>query len=324
MKGPLVSVVTPVYNGEAYLEECIESVLAQTYESWEHVIVDNCSTDRTPKIARSYEAREPRIRVVAPAEFVPATENANRALREIARDSKYCKVLHADDWLFPECLERMVDLAERHPSVGIVSAYRLEGTRVSLDGLDYRVSVIPGRELGRSALLGGPYPYLLGSPTSLLIRADLVCEREAFYNPENPFQDDQESCLELLQESDLGFVHQVLTYQRRHERSISSHFVSVGAQALGYVHLVQKFGPIYLTREEYERRLAAGIISYALFLVRHLPRMRQRKVREFHRKALVQLLRSVNAREVARGIVHKVRKELRRMRRADRGLAATA
>ena len=44
---PLVSVVTPVYNGDKYLADCVESVLKQTYQNWEYVIVNNCSTDRT-------------------------------------------------------------------------------------------------------------------------------------------------------------------------------------------------------------------------------------------------------------------------------------
>src|SRR5438093_8149037 len=51
---PLVSVVTPIYNGEKYLAECIESVLAQTYQNWEYVIVNDCSTDRSLDIAQYY------------------------------------------------------------------------------------------------------------------------------------------------------------------------------------------------------------------------------------------------------------------------------
>ena len=60
---PLVSVVTPVYNGAAYLSECIESVLAQTYTNWEYIIVNNCSTDRTRDIASHYAQQDTRIRL---------------------------------------------------------------------------------------------------------------------------------------------------------------------------------------------------------------------------------------------------------------------
>jgi len=74
---PLVSVVTPVYNGADYIAECIESVLKQTYENWEYVIVDNRSTDDTLEIARGYEAREPRIRIVTPNVFVGVVESGN-------------------------------------------------------------------------------------------------------------------------------------------------------------------------------------------------------------------------------------------------------
>ncbi|MCB0227477.1 MAG: glycosyltransferase, partial [Anaerolineae bacterium] len=51
---PLVSVVTPVYNTDKYLADCIESVLAQSYDNWEYVIINNCSTDRSLEIAQRY------------------------------------------------------------------------------------------------------------------------------------------------------------------------------------------------------------------------------------------------------------------------------
>src|SRR5262245_33791133 len=124
---PLVSVVTPVYNAAEYLQECIESVRAQTYQNWDYTIVDNCSTDGSAAIARRYAAMDSRIRVCRNAHFLPAIPNHNAALREISTASKYCKVVFGDDWLFPECLQRMVVVAEAHPSVGIVGAYCLEG-----------------------------------------------------------------------------------------------------------------------------------------------------------------------------------------------------
>ena len=85
---PLVSVLTAVYNGEAYLAECIESVLAQTYTNWEYIINDNCSNDGTPEIVRQYAGRHSRIRVFRNDKFVPVMENHNIALTRISPQSK--------------------------------------------------------------------------------------------------------------------------------------------------------------------------------------------------------------------------------------------
>jgi glycosyltransferase involved in cell wall biosynthesis len=113
---PLVSVVTPVYNGEDFLTECIESVLRQTYGNYEYIIVNNCSTDRSLEIALNYAKKDGRIRVESNRQFLGVIANHNTAFRLICSDSKYCKVVSADDWLFPECLTRMVGVAEANPS----------------------------------------------------------------------------------------------------------------------------------------------------------------------------------------------------------------
>jgi glycosyltransferase involved in cell wall biosynthesis len=300
---PLVSVVTPVYNGAEYIRECIESVLAQTYENWEYVIVENCSTDDTLEIAREYEQRDPRIRVAAPGVFLGAVDNANRAMGEISPQSKYTKVLHADDWLFPECLERMVELAETNPSVGVVSAYRLEETTVTLTGLPHSVTVLPGHEVCRSTLMGEPYPYMFGTPSSLLIRSDLIRKRAPFYNADNPFQNDQEACYEVLSESDFGFVHQVLTFTRRDPASPYSYYVRVGAQLPGAINLLLKFGPIYLEKVAYQRRLAVLLVHHGLFLLKRLPRLADREFRGHQSDALSALLRKLDSTDVAAGVV---------------------
>jgi glycosyltransferase involved in cell wall biosynthesis len=312
---PLVSVVTPVYNAAEYLAECIESVLNQTYENWEYVISDNCSTDGSLEIARSYEPRDPRVRVVAADVFVDQLASSNRSLREISPDSKYTKVLHADDWLFPECLERMVEIAERDSNIGIVSAYRLEETRVTLDGIPHSLSVISGREIGRSTLIG-PLPYVLGSPSSLLIRSDLIRERKPFYDPTFQFTEnyaftaDQDVCCEIFRTNDFGFVHQVLTFTRRTEGSPFSDFVRFGAYLPERINLHVKHGPVFLTQAEYQRALAILIAQYSFFLLTSPRRLLNPDIRAYHRAALERLLRVVDTRDVIAG----VRIQLRRMR----------
>lgn len=311
---PLVSVVTPVYNTAEYLAECMESVFNQTYENWEHVVVDNRSTDGSLELARAYEARDRRVRVVAADVFVGGGENANRALREMSTDARYCKVLHADDWLFPECLERMVELAESHPNVGIVSAYRLEESTVTLDGIPYSIPVLTGREIARSMLLGRPYPYVFGSPSSLLLRSDLIRKRDPFYNVDNRYQHDQEACYEVLQESDFGFVHQVLTFTRRPESAGSAYWLRVGAQLPGQIDLLLKYGPVYLEKAEYQRRLAVLLVHYSLRLLKSLPNLDDADYRAYQRRVAARLIDRIDWRDVGAG----VRVQLQRMRETRR------
>lgn len=288
---PLVSVLTPVYNGEKYLAECIESVLAQTYRNWEYIIVDNRSTDRSREIARAYAEKDCRIRVHENPEFVTAQRNHNIAFRQISAQSQYCKVVHADDWLFPECLTRMVAVAESHPNVGIVSAYRLAGTKVNLDGLPYPSTVVSGREICRRSLL--KEFYVFGSPTSLLIRSKLVRDRDRVFDGSN-IHADHEACFDLLQNSDFGFVHQVLTYTRRHGgagTTFSRHFRTSG---LGNLAILKKYGPLYLGEEQFQATLKLRLSQYYRSLAQVALYDYDKRVFLYHKNAMKNLGWSFN------------------------------
>jgi glycosyltransferase involved in cell wall biosynthesis len=284
---PLVSIVTPVYNGEKYLAECIESILAQTYQNWEYIIVNNCSTDRSLEIAQAYAQKDARIRIHTNREFVGMIQNHNIAFRQIASASQYCKMVHADDWLFPECIMQMVKVAEAHPSVGIVGAYRLGGTRIGLDGLPYPSTVVSGREIcRRSLLLKGSYVF--GSPTSLLIRSKLIRNREVFYNEAN-IHADKEACFDLLQSSDFGFVHQVLTYSRLHSEAATSFSQKYNTYLLGNLIILTKYGPVYLSREEYQECLAHYMKRYYLFLGQSILWTREKQIVKYHKNGMREL-----------------------------------
>ena len=259
---PLVSIITPVYNAENYLAECIDSIITQTYKNWEYVIVNNFSTDGSLEIARKYAARDNRIRIHNNETFLDLMPNWNWAISQISPESKYCKVVHADDWIFPACLEKMVSLAENHPSIGIVGAYRLDEDKVNLDGLPYPSTLTPGHEICRRSLLGGPYVF--GSPSSILIRSDLIRKRRPFYN-ESHIHADKEACFDLLQESDFGFVHQVLTFTRRHNEAETTTSKKLNTYRVGKIVILKKYGPIYLTKAEYEKRMQQLINNHHIY-----------------------------------------------------------
>jgi glycosyltransferase involved in cell wall biosynthesis len=259
-KSPLVSVITPVYNGEPYLTDCIESVLNQTYQHWEYTLVDNCSTDGTAELIKRFAARDPRIRVVTNDRTVDVIQNHNIALKQVPAEAKYCKLVQADDWMFPECLDLMVRAGEAAPAAGVVGSYCLAGRKVRCTGLPYPTPVISGRELGRMTLLG--MLYLFWSPSCLLIRADLIRGRQPFYRS-SYLHADVEALYDLLQEHDFAFVHQVLTYIRTHEGSMTAQDAKrANTQRLSRLHLLHDFGPVYLDSGEFTKRLDALIGEY--------------------------------------------------------------
>jgi glycosyltransferase involved in cell wall biosynthesis len=283
---PLVSVVTPVYNGASYLRECIESVLRQSYTHWDYTIVNNCSSDGTLDIAREYAAKDSRIRIHNNETFVRVIENYNIAYRQISPQSKYVKLVAADDWLFPECLERMVRLAEAHPSVAIVGAYRLEGTKVTADGLPYPSTVLPGRAVCRTWLMGGAYVF--GAATTIMFRADIVRSRHAFYNESN-LHADGEVCLELLEHRDFGFEHQVLTFTRVQEGSLTSHSASFQTNMPRRLYDLLTYGPKYLTSDELQGKIAERFKEYYAYLGEQVYRRRGPEFWKFHRGKLAAL-----------------------------------
>ena len=318
--GPLVSVLTPVYNGAAYLRECIESVRAQTWPTWEYVIADNHSTDGTRELAESYAARDPRIRVVTGDVTVSAIANHNRAFALMSPAAAYAKVVHADDWLFPECLTRMVEVAEAHPSVGVVGAYRLAGARVELEGLPRSSTVVAGRDICRAGLLGGPYVF--GSPTSVLFRAALLRGRDAVYD-ESTIHADEVACYELLQRSDFGFVHQVLTYTRVHEASMTSSFARrMDSYHAGALLMLHRFGPPCLTPEEYAERRRLRLRNYYRCLARAALGRRDRAYWDYHRTLLARVDAPLSVRRVAGALLGAAVDRLARAASALTALAA--
>ncbi len=289
---PLVSIVTPVYNGEQFLAECIESVLAQTYERWEYVILDNCSTDATPAIARRYADAEPRIRYIRAEEFVDVRRNFTRAVSAISDESAFVKPLGADDRLAPACVERMVALAVAHPSVGLVGGYRLDGSEIGLVGLSPDREVFPGQEICRQNLTDGP--YVTGSPTSTLVRAEFVRVQGGFYD-ETFLHFDTEACFAVLSRSDLGWVHEVLTFTRRHEGALTPFSLRAFTYASEYLRMLVRYGPQALG-ERYPGCLRSGVLHFAWLMGKQAVKLRPWRdpaFREFHIPVLARLEREL-------------------------------
>lgn len=283
MSTPLVSVVTPFHNTARHLAQCIESVLAQSYRNFEYLLVDNCSDDGSTEIAKSFAARDPRIRVIRRDELLSQVRNYNSALAEISPDSRYCKIVQADDAIFPECLAAMVEVFERSESIGLVSSYYLKGDRLMGSGMPFPATVVDGREMARFYLRTGIFVF--GSPTTVCYRASIVRGEAPFFD-ETYLHEDTDKCVQILADWDFGFVHQVLSFLRVEDHSISAAARDFDPAMLdGYI-ITQRYASTFLPADEAalvkrkSRREYYGVLALAALKLKGAEYWR------YHRKGL--------------------------------------
>ena len=303
MSKSLVSVVTPFRNVASYLSQCIESVLGQTYSDFEYILSDNGSSDGSTAIAESYAKRDPRIRLVRQPELLPQVAHYNAALREIASSSQYCKMVQADDFILPECLERMVSAFEQSPGIGLVSSYYLKGDLLRGSGYPFAVTCMSGRQMGQFYLRTGTFVF--GSPTAVMYRASLVRAGREFFQ-DGLLHEDTEKCMDILGEWDFGFVHQVLSYLRVGNESISSAWRSYEPDALDWYIIVRRFAAKFLDPAEAEEAQKRARNSYYRKLRSELLRGRDAAFWQYHRDGLRTVGDSLDRWRLARGALKEM------------------
>lgn len=107
---PLISILVPCYNVEAYLRQCMDSIIRQTYTNLEIICLDDGSTDRTPEILKEYEKKDSRTRVISkPNSGYGATMNIGLK----AASGKYIGIVESDDYIEPKMYEILCDAAEK-------------------------------------------------------------------------------------------------------------------------------------------------------------------------------------------------------------------
>lgn len=246
---PPVSVVTPFYNTATYLAECIRSVLVQTVSDFEYILVDNCSTDGSAEIAASFARQDARIRIIRTPRLLPQVENYNFALAQIGPRSRYTKIVQADDWLYPRCLEAMTEVADRSPRIGIVSSLYRKGEAVFGEGVPAGTTILPGRAAARLQLLEDR--FFLGSPTTVMYRSDVVRARQPFFRL-GRYHEDTEAGYEILRDHDFGFVHEPLSYLRVDTASQMGQRASFAPHLVDRLIIVESYGRDFLTAAEFE------------------------------------------------------------------------
>ena len=194
---PAVTVLMPVHNGEATLARAITSVQAQTSSSWELLLVDDHSTDHTPRIAAEFAAADPRIRVLRTASAI-GDRGLVAALDTGCREAagRFIARLDADDECLPDRLARQVDLLERTPELGVVGCLvDFGGDPVAAAGYARHVAwtntLLDHDTIVLNRLVDSPLPH-----PSVMFRRDLA-EHLGGYR-DGPFPEDHELWLRWI------------------------------------------------------------------------------------------------------------------------------
>ena len=233
---PIVTVLLPVYNGERYLREAVESILAQTLEAFELLIVDDGSTDQTEAICRSYS--DPRIRLLRHENNSGLVPSLNSGLDLIS--TKYVARMDSDDVALPKRLEAQVALLEARPDIAACGTW----ARQLVDG---RLRAVVRRPTGAYLRQTAWRPVPILHPTAAL-RTEVL---QAFrYRPEAIHAEDYDLWLRLCRHHGIDNVPSVLLHYRIHPNSVSTTHRAVQRNS-GWRSFREHFPDIDVSLEEF-------------------------------------------------------------------------
>ena len=207
-----VSVQIPTFNSEKHLPECLETVLSQKFRDVEILIADNCSTDATTQVIKTFAARDSRIRWWQNPVNLGMIGNHNVLLKQAA--GEYIKFVHADDKLLSDsALTKLVAMLDAHPSAVLAGSLpQLLGTSSQPMIVLPQTGLYNGREMIMTSLERNT--NFIGQPTLTLFRK--LAAKRGFDERFNGHLDYEMWC-HLLEQGDFAYLAEPLATWRVHE-----------------------------------------------------------------------------------------------------------
>lgn len=267
---PKVSVCIPVCNGEKFLRDAIVSVLNQTFTGFELIIVDDCSTDGSEGIVRSFA--DDRLRFARNPERLGLVDNWNKCL-ELSRGDYVC-IFHHDDVMMPANLQRKVAVMDAHPTVGLVFSQAQV-----IDEKGNPVRLFSGDQRLRNGVLGGLNffqqfflePNVICCP-SVMVRT--VCyENVGRFDKRLSFACDCEMWMRSCLFYDLAYIDEPLLKYREHDanesRKFYDHLPLLKEKLLFRTILIDKFPERVPQARALRRKIERDYSEQALDLANH-------------------------------------------------------
>ena len=267
---PAISICLPVYNGEKFLRQAIECVLAQSFGNFELLISDDCSVDATRQILEECALSDKRVKYWRNERRLGLFANYNRCMERTS--APVIKLFAQDDLWDQHILEKQYKLLEQSKGVVLVAARRdvidHEGNRakdcfqpVGLVDILGDKQIYRGRDVIRACL--DPLINLIGEPSTVMFRS---ISRGAGFHTTFKHLGDLEYWLRILSDGDFGLVNECLAYFRSHEHSATANNVR---QLWGFVDILHMadaasgvLGQMSISKDEFIKSNLAIVTNY--------------------------------------------------------------
>ncbi|SDG63888.1 Glycosyltransferase involved in cell wall bisynthesis [Selenomonas sp. WCT3] len=244
-----ISVVMSVYNGERYLSEAIDSILNQSYDDFEFIIIDDCSTDNSVDIIKSYN--DNRIRLVRNEENLRLPASLNKGIK--LASGKYIARMDADDISLMDRFSKQVKYLEEHPEVtALGGSFQV----IDCGGCNlYKHHALTDEKLERYYLIPSP----LAHPT-VMMRRETIIDNNLFYDERYSSAQDYDLWLRIRKQFKIANLPDVLLKYRIHKKSIST--IRAQEQQNNTYDIFSKNSPVDVT---YDECMAILHRSYTLY-----------------------------------------------------------
>ena len=204
----LVSIILPVYNGQKYIRESIESVINQTYENWELLILDDCSSDNTPIIVNEYVLRDARIKYYKNEKNLKLPRNLNKGFS--LSKGEYLTWTSDDNMYKPEAIEKMVNILETTGKQFVYASCRI------IDSQGKEIEYIMVDEKNKKSILG-----------SNPVGACFLYTREVYkaigdYDSDCILVEDLDYWQRICSIYDPACISEILYFYRKHDGALTS------------------------------------------------------------------------------------------------------
>jgi glycosyltransferase involved in cell wall biosynthesis len=213
-----ISIILPVYNGTRYLEECVKSVLDQSFANFEFLIIDDCSTDNSYSFLQSLNDK--RITLFKNEQNKGLFYNLNFLIKK--SNSSLIKLWSQDDVMYPNCIEEIVAFHRQYPEVGFSYTGKnyidAEGKKLLINKIDHTPAIISTRLHARIAFITGS---IAGNISNVTITKKAL-DKVGLFNEQMKISGDFDMWVRIAKDHPVGFIKMPLIQLRNHKGQLSN------------------------------------------------------------------------------------------------------